>query len=195
MAVVKGFRRNAGDAFHRARDGGPGGGDAVEGPEHPGVDLPVGVVLDHADLLGDDALLLGDALVRKVGNGDKGQEDLQVFVKVAGGIEVVAGHGVGGKGVGLRAVFGQFLEGVALLGVEHLVLQIVGDAGGGVQPTAVQLEANVHAAVAGGEKGVFLGVVRLGNHADFQAVGQGFPVDGLAQAFIVDGLHASASFP
>ena len=79
--------------------------DPVEGPEHLGVDLPVGVVLNHPNLLADDALLLGHAFLGEVGDGDEGQENLQVFLKVVRGVEVVAGHGVGGKGVGFRAVF------------------------------------------------------------------------------------------
>ena len=194
MALVEGFRRDLGDALHRSGNGGPGGGDLVEGPEHPDVNLPVGVVLDHPDLLADDTLFLGHALLGEPGDGDEGQQNLQVLIEMVRGIKVVPGHGVGGKGVGLRAVFRQLLEGVALLGVEHLVLQVVGDTGG-AQPLAVQGEAGVHASVTGGEKGIFLGVVRLGDHPDFQAVGQGFAVDGFAQALVQDGGHASASFP
>ncbi len=95
------------------------------------------------------------------------------------GGEIVAGHGIGRKGVGLRAVLGQPLEGVALLGVKHLVFQVVGNAGGSVQPAALQLEAGIHAAVAGGEKGVFLGEARLGHHPDLQAVGQALLPDRL----------------
>ena len=137
MAVVEGLRRDVGDALHGSGDGGPGGGDLIESPEQPGVNLPVGVVLDHADFLADDALLLVHALLGEVGDGDEGQQNLQIFVKVVRGVEVVPGHGVGGEGVGLCAVFRQFLKGVALLGVEHLVFQIVGNSGGGVHPLAV----------------------------------------------------------
>ena len=195
VAVVQRLRRDMGDALHRAGDGGPGGALLVQGLHHPGVELPVRVVLDHADLLADDALLLGHALLGEIGDGDEGQQDLQVLLKVLRGVEVVAGHGVGGEGVGLRAVLGQLLEGVALLGVEHLVLQIVGDARRGVQPLAVQAEAGVHAAVPGGEEGVLLGMLRLGDHADLQADGQNLPVDGLADPLVKRLLHSAASFP
>ena len=51
----------------------------IQGLHHPGVELPVGVVLDHADLLADDALLLGHALLGEIGDGDEGQQDLQIF--------------------------------------------------------------------------------------------------------------------
>jgi hypothetical protein len=74
VAVVEGLGRDVGDALHRAGNGGPGGVVAVQGLHHPGVELPVGVVLDHADLLADDALLLGHALRREVGRGDEGEQ-------------------------------------------------------------------------------------------------------------------------
>ena len=48
--------------LYRTGNGNPGGTVLIEGFHHPGVELPVGVVLDHADLLADDALLLGHAL-------------------------------------------------------------------------------------------------------------------------------------
>ena len=76
VAVIQRLRRDVGNALHRARDGGAGGAGPVQCLQHAGIDLPVGVVLDHADLLGDDALLLGDALLRKIGNGYEGQQDL-----------------------------------------------------------------------------------------------------------------------
>ena len=47
-----------------------------------------------------------------------------------GGVKIVSGDGVGGEGIGLGTVFGQLLQGVAVFGVELLMLQIVGDAGG-----------------------------------------------------------------
>ena len=111
------------------------------------------------------------------------------------GVEIVARHGVGGEGVGLRAVFRQLLEGISLLGVEHLVLQIVGNARRGVQPLAVQAEAGVHAAVAGGEEGVLFCVAGLGHHTDLQTVGQRLPVDRLADALVKALFHSAASFP
>ena len=195
VAVVQRLRCDVGDTLHRPGDRGPGSALLVQGLHHPGIELPVGVVLDHADLLADDALLLGHALLREIGDRDEGQQDLQILLKVLRGVEVVAGHGVGGEGIGLRAVFRQLLEGVTLLGVEHLVLQVVGDARRCVQPLTVQTEAGVHPAVPGGKEGVLLGVLRLGDHADLQSVGQHLPVDGLADPLVKRLLHSAVSFP
>ena len=73
----------------------------------------------------------------------------------------------------------------------------MGHAGGGVVPSAVQLELHVHAAVIGGEKGVALLVVRFGHHIDVQAVFQ-YGVDHLFSDFgvflVYHGPHASLPF-
>ena len=112
------------------------------------------------------------------------------------GVKVIAGHGVGGEGVGFRAVLRQFLKGVALFRVEHLVFQIVGDARRGIQPLPLQTEARIHAAVAGCKKGVFAGKAGAGDHPDFQPVVQRHAVYGFAQTRVIcDVPHASASFP
>ena len=136
-----------------------------------------------------------DALVGEIRNGYKGEQDAQILLKMLGGIEIVAGDGVGGKGIRLGAVFGQLLQGVAVLGIKHLVLQIMGDAGGGIQPLAVQPEAQIHAAVAGGKKGVFARVTGLADDADRQAVGERFPNGGFSDAVIGMLCHCAASFP
>ena len=86
VAVIQSLGSDMGNALHCTGDAGTGGVVLVQGPQHPGVDLPVGVVLDHADLLTDDALLLGNALVGEIGNGHKGQQDPQVFLKMLRGI-------------------------------------------------------------------------------------------------------------
>ena len=65
----------------------------------------------------------------------------------------------------------------------------------GIQPLAVQPEAQIHAAVAGGEKSVFAGVARLADDADRQAVGKGFPNGGFSDAVIGMLCHCAASFP
>ena len=95
----------------------------------------------------------------------------------------------------MGAVLGQLLEGVALLGVEHLVLQVVGDARGGVLPLAAQPEAEVHAAVAHGEEGVASGVEGLVDHHHLQPVAQAAAEDLFPQAGIFGQIHARASFP
>ena len=112
-----------------------------------------------------------------------------------GGVKIVSGDGVGGEGIGLGTVFGQLLQGVAVFGVEHLMLQIVGDAGGSIQPLAIQLKAQIHATVAGGKKGVFAGIAPLADDAHGQAVGKGLPNRRLPDAVISHFLHCAASFP
>ena len=129
MAVVQGLCRDLADALHAAGNGGAGGTVVIQALHQLLIALPFRVILDHADLLTDDALLLLHRLVGKVGNGHKGQQDLQVLIELFGRAEIVAGNGVGGKGVGLRAVFRQLLQGVALGGIKHFMLQIVGETG------------------------------------------------------------------
>ena len=101
-----------------------------------------------------------------------------------GRIEIISGHSVGGKGIGLGSVGGQILKGVALLGVEHLMLQIMGNAGRGIQPLSLQTKAGIHATVAGGEKGIFLGKAASGHNADLKSVGQSLPVHRFSNALI-----------
>ena len=195
MAVVQGLGGDLADALHGPGHGLADGAVTVQGLHHLAIDLPLGIVLDHADLLGDDALLLLHALVGEVGDGHEGQQNPEIVVKMLGAVEIVGSDGVAGVGVGLGPTPGQVLHGAAVGGVEHLVLQIVGDAGRGIQPLAVQPEAHIHAAVAGGEEGKFPGIAGLGHHADGQAVGQGLP-DGLfPDAGVGKGFHQAPSFP
>ena len=195
VAVVQRLRCDVGDTLHRPGDRGPGSALLVQGLHHPGVELPVGVVLDHADLLADDPTLLFHALPGEIGDGDEGEQGPKVLLKMLGGLKIIAGDGVAGKGVGGGPVGRQLLERVALSGVEHLVLQVVGNARRCVQPLTVQTEAGVHPAVPGGKEGVLLGVLRLGDHADLQSVGQHLPVDGLADPLVKRLLHSAVSFP
>ena len=192
MATVQGLGSDVGDALHGAGHGNTGGTLPVQGLQHPLIDLPLRVVLDHADLLSNNALLLGHALVSEVRHRHKGQQLPQILVKVLRAVEVVGRHGVAGKGIGLGAVFGHLLHGVSVGGVEHLVLQIVGDARRGILPYAVLLKAQVHAAVAGGEHGVFPGVAGLVDHIGRQTVFQAAEGHRLVNAGII---HPHASFP
>ena len=110
-------------------------------------------------------------------------------------IKIVSGDGVGGEGIGLRAVFCQLLKGVSLLRVKHLMLQIVRNARRGVQPLAIQLKAQVHAAVPGGKERIFPGKSGLHHHIYRQPVGQGlahYPFPYPAIDFFT---HCAVSFP
>ena len=92
-----------------------------------------------------------------------------------GRFKIIGSHGAGGKGVFHRSVFRQLLEGIALLSIKHFVLQIVGDAGGGIPPLAILLVAHIHPTVAGGKKGIPFGVKRLMDHNDLQPIGKDLP--------------------
>ena len=194
MAIVQRLCRDLTDTFHAAGDRRAGGTVVIQPLHQLLIALPLGIVLDHADLLPDDALLLLHRLVGKIGYGDEGQQNLQVLIELLRGAEIVTGNGVGGKGIWLRAVFCQLLQRVALGGVEHLVLQIMGDARRGVQPLSVQLEFHIHAAVAGGKQSIFPLEAFFRYDADRQAVGQRLPPGSLTDAVIV-GQHTVSSFP
>ena len=195
MAGVEGVRGDVGDGLDGPGDGGADGVVVVEPLQHGEEHLVLRVVLDHADLLADDALLLVHALLGEVGDGDKGEENLQVLIEFLRALEVVARDGRAGEGVGAGPVGRQVLEGVAVLGVEHLVLQEVGHPRRGVPPLAVQLKAHVHAAVIGGEKGVALLKLRLLVHIDVQAVLQLCVKNPLPQPGVFRTVHAFSSLP
>ena len=123
------------------------------------------------------------------------EQDAQVLIKFLRTLDVVGRYRVAGEGVVYRPVFSQLLKGVALLGVKHLVLQVVGNPGRGVPPDPVQLETQVHAAVAHGEHGVALGIVGLADDGHLQAVVQPPAEDLLPQAGVLYRCHARPSFP
>ncbi len=195
VAVIQRLGRNLANALHTARDVSLRGVVVIQRPHHSGINPPVGIILNHPDFLRDNALLLFNALVRKIWDRDKGQQNFQIFLKLLRGVEVIPRHGVGGKRVGLRPVFRQILKRIALLGVKHLVLQIVGDAGRSVHPRSIQLKAGVHPAISCGKKGIAFCKVRLVNYVDRQAVGQHLPVNGFTNALIKLLFHAPASSP
>ena len=195
MTIVEGLGGDVRNTLHTACDGGTGRAIFIQRLHQALVALPLGVILDHADLLPDDALLLLHRLFGEVGNGHEGEKDLQILIELLRGGEIVAGDGVGSEGVRLSTVGGQHLQGVALLGVEHLMLEVVGDACRGVQPlTIANLKAHVHAAVGSAEQSIRAAEILLGDDADLQAVGQRMAVDTFANAGIGHH-HTAASFP
>ena len=123
MAAVQGLRGDERDGFHRARHAVPDGMVVVKAAHELVIDDVVRVVVAHADLLADDALLLRHGLVGEVRRTHEAQQHAQVVVELVGGLEVVAGEPAGGVGVGLGAVGGQGGKSVvAVRHVEHLVL-------------------------------------------------------------------------
>lgn len=88
---------------------------------HPGL----GAVVIHADFLRDDAAFLFHALLGEIRRGDEREQNLKILFKIFGAVEMVGGHAVAGKGVGIAARFCELLHGVVLRQVEHFMLQIV----------------------------------------------------------------------
>ena len=173
MAVVQKRRGDRLNGFDRAGHVVPQrtalGADAAH---EPLVYLKLRAVFVHPDLLGDDAALLVDALLREVRHGHERQQRAEVLVEPAGAVEVVGGHGHRRERVRVGPGGGQRHEGVAVGRVEHLVLEVVGDPGGGVDRAPVQREAAVGAAVVHRENGGRLAVAGLRHDADGQAVRQ-----------------------
>lgn len=100
VAGVEGIGGDVGDGLLGAGDGHPDG-VVVKQALHQAVEhLVLRVVLHHADLLSDDALLLVHALLGEVGDGHKGQEDFQVIIELLRALEEIAGDGRAGEGVG-----------------------------------------------------------------------------------------------
>lgn len=71
VAVVERLRGDARDALDRTSDGHARGRGAVQAGKKPLIDLPVGRILDHADLLSDDAALLSTLSSVKYGTETK----------------------------------------------------------------------------------------------------------------------------
>ena len=138
MAVIKGVGAYLRDALDAACHLIADGVVLIQHTHEPVVDDIAGVVLDHAYLLPDDALLLLHGLVGEVGGGHELQQHTQVFLKARGTVKVICGHAAGGEGVGLGAVGGENAEGVVPVGhIKHLVLEEVSYARGSIVPAAV----------------------------------------------------------
>ena len=189
VAGVEGVGGDVGDGLLGAGDGHPDGVVVKQALHQAVKHLVVRIVLHHADLLADDPLLLVHALLGKPGNGHEGEENFQVVAEFLRAFKIVAGEGRAGESVGGSPVGRQILEGVAVLGIEHLVLQEVGHPRRSVPPLAIQPELHIHAAVVGGKKGVAL--LKLGPpvHIDVQAVGQLRVIDFLPDAGVFFAYH------
>ena len=190
MAVVQGLVRDLRNALHRPGHPVPDGVVVIEHGEQVVVNADARVVLAHADLLGDDALLLLYRLRREIGGGDKVQQHTQVFLKALGTLKIIAGDAAGGEGVGVGPVGGENAQGVFPVGqVEHLVFQKMGHARRGVQSLPVHGEAAVGAAVIGGKDGIGRAEAGLGDHPQAQAVGQRGGIHALADIVVFIQLH------
>ncbi len=95
-----------------------------------GDEPPVGAVIVHLYLLPDDALLFGDGLLGKVGMSHHAQQHVKALVQLFRGRKEVAGAVEGRESVGIRAGLGELCKGIAVLILEHLVLEEMGHTGG-----------------------------------------------------------------
>ena len=177
-AVVQHLRRDLCNAFHRARNVAADGVAVIQALAQAGDEPPVGAVIIHFDLLPDDALLLGDGLLSKVGTAHHAQQHIQAFVQLLGGGKQVTGAVKAGKGIGVGTGLGELCKGIAVLILKHLVFQKMRHPGGQVHFPAVHPEIPVDGAKAGGIDDMSAGIARHGPHQHRQARGQHLPLIG-----------------
>ena len=177
-AVVQHGGRDLGNAFHRARDVAADGVAVVQALEQAGDEPPVRAVIVHFDFLPDDALLLGDGLLGKVGVAYHAQQHVQAFVQLLGGGEQVAGAVKAGKCVGVGTGLCVLGKGIAVLVFEHFVLQKMRHTRRQMHRLPVQAEIPVDGAELGGIDHMGAGIARHGAHQHRQAGGQGLPLVG-----------------
>ena len=194
VAVVEGLGGDLLDGFHGTRNGDPDGVVMIESLVHLLHDHGIGGVGVHQNLLGDDAPLLLHALLGEPGGGHEFQQQPQGGRKIVGAGKIIGGDAVGGEGVGAGTQGGEFLGDVPARQVEHLVLEIVGHAGGGGVVLAVQGEGGVDGAVVGHKIGDLPAEAGLGDHQHRQTVGQDLPAEGFVQAGVVCLLHFASPF-
>ena len=153
---------------------------------------PARVVLIHADLLPDDALLLLHRLLGEVGVGHAVQQNLQRLLEFARAGEQVAGLVEAGEGVGGGSGLGVPVKCVAVLALKHLVLQVVGDAlrHPNLLSPLLRLEAGVDRAVLGREHGVGGGKSRHGVEQHGQSRRMLHPDILFAQVLVLNDLAA-----
>ena len=177
-AVVQHGGRDLGNALHRARDIAADGVAVVQALEQAGDEPPVRAVIVHFDFLPDDALLLGDGLLGKVGVAYHAQQHVQAFVQLLGGGEQVAGAVKAGKGVGVGTGLCVLGKGIAVLVLEHFVLQKMRHARRQMHRLPVQAEIPVDGAELCGIDHMGAGIARHGAHQHRQAGGQSLPLVG-----------------
>ena len=166
----------------------------VEQTHHVLKDPAVRGIVVHQDLLGNDAPLLLHGFLREIRRGDKGQQQFQAAVKMLRAGEIVGGGVIAGEGVGIGPQGGEFGAHIPVGHIEHLVLQIVGNALGRLIFHPVQGEFRMDGAVGGHEIGHLPPETRLGADDDLQAVGQAPAVKPLIQHGIIRPCHWPTPF-
>ena len=196
MAVIERFGGDLRDAIHGSGYTVADGVMSIEHFQKIIVDRKAGVILSHADLLGDDALLLLHGLVGKVRSGDEMQQHAQVFFKALGTLEVVAGDARRGEGVGVGPVCREDIQGtVAVRQVEHLVFEIVGHARRSIELAPVHGEAAAGTAIIGGKGSIEGGKVLLRHHAHLKTVVKNGGKQRFADTGIIKLLYLHLPYP
>ena len=96
---------------------------AVERAAQPLLHAVLGRIIIERDLIGNDGAFVHHNLRREAGCRYHAQKQAQAVVKAVGAGEIIAGHGIVGKGVRLRAEAGKFRLRVAVREAEHPVLE------------------------------------------------------------------------
>ena len=142
----------------------PDGVAVVQALGQRGHDAPVRAVVVHFYFLANNPLLLGNGRLGKIGFPHHRQQDIQALVHLLGGGEQVAGLVKAGVCVGRGPGLCVFCKGVAVLALEHLVLQKVRDARGQMHRLAVHLKIQINGPKTGAVNGVYPAVARHGPH-------------------------------
>ena len=161
----------------------------IQADEH----LPAGRVLHHAYLLTDDAALFLHVFIRKIRREHEFEQNLQILLEPVGAGEVIRRHRVAGEGIRARARAGELLECVAVLVLEHFVLEEVRHARRRVVSFALKGERGIHRAEIGREDGKRLAEALLGQITYAQTVFQRVHLHLFVQGGIVF-RHCAAPF-
>ena len=147
--------------------------------------LPIGCVLYHADLLIDNAAFLLHVFIREVRREHEFKQNLQILLKPVGAGKVIRRHSVACEGVRTCTGAGEFLQCIAVLILEHLMLKEVRNARRCVIPLALKGERCVHRTEIGRQNGEGLAEALLGQIADTQTVCQRAGLHTLVQSGII----------
>ena len=132
----------------------------------------VGRIIIHAQFLLDDLTLLGHIIGMKVRFPGKVQQQVQAWHVLLRCREIICRRAVLRECIGTRAILSELNKNIPLLLFEELMLQEVGDSGGGFNFSTIDLELEVDRPIPGGRYGDFLVHPRLGQKNNLQAAGE-----------------------
>ena len=194
MAGIQHFRGDLPYGFLASQDGGADGMIGVHIFHQQLKDPVIRVIPAHADLLADDPLLFFHAFFCKIGGGNKLQKQPQAAFELVGAGEIISGHIVAGKGVGISAQSCEFLAHIPSRQVEHLMLQKMGNAGGDGEFFSIDGKFCVNRAEIRDEISQLFGKARPGYDADRQAGIADLPVHRFVPSGVIHFLHHAPPF-